>query len=117
MTYDKGRFTMRLGVQHNDAYIYSYNWDGNTAPYNFQDRSGGGLKGPNGDQYLYAHTQVDIQGGYRFNHGIQLIVSGLNLNNEVFGFYQGSPTYPIQREYYRPTVSVGFRWTPLRESN
>jgi TonB-dependent receptor len=118
MTYDKGRFTMRLGVQHNDAYIYSYNWDGNTDPFNFQDGSGGGLHGPNGDVYLYAHTQVDIQGGYRFPHGVQLIVSGLNLNNEVFGFYQGSPIFPIQREYYRPTISVGFRWTPLvRESN
>jgi hypothetical protein len=40
---------------------------------------------------------------------------GLNLNNEVFGFYNGSPQYMVQREYYRPTVSAGFRWSPLRE--
>jgi hypothetical protein len=41
---------------------------------------------------------------------------GLDLNNEVFGFYQGSSQYMIQREYDRPTVAAGFRWSPLRES-
>jgi hypothetical protein len=48
-------------------------------------------------------------------HGLSLIVSGLNLNNEVFGFYQGSSQYMIQREYYRPTFSVGIHWSPSRE--
>jgi hypothetical protein len=37
----------------------------------------------------------------------------LNLNNEVFGFYLGNERYPIQREYYSRTVSVGLRWTPF----
>ena len=36
------------------------------------------------------------------------MVSGLNLNNEVFGFYQGSSQFPIQREYYKPTYTF---WT------
>jgi hypothetical protein len=35
----------------------------------------------------------------------------LNLNNEVFGFYQGSEQFPIQREYYSRTISAGLRWT------
>ena len=41
----------------------------------------------------------------------------LNLNNEVFGFYNGSQQYPIQREYYGRTVIAGLRWTltPERE--
>jgi hypothetical protein len=38
-------------------------------------------------------------------------VALLNLNDEVFGFYQGSPQYPIQREYYNRTVSIGIRLT------
>jgi hypothetical protein len=46
---------------------------------------------------------------------MSLIVSGLNLNNEVFGFYQGSSQYMIQREYYQPTYSFGLRWSPSRE--
>jgi hypothetical protein len=43
---------------------------------------------------------------------LSVVVSGLNLNNEVFGFYQGSSQYMIQREYYQPTYSAGLRWTP-----
>jgi hypothetical protein len=42
-------------------------------------------------------------------------VQGLNLTDEVFGFYNGSPWYIIQREYYRPTYSFGLRWEPRRE--
>jgi hypothetical protein len=40
---------------------------------------------------------------------------GLNLTNEVFGFYQGSPQYQVQREFYQPTIAAGFRWSPVRE--
>ena len=46
---------------------------------------------------------------------IQFVMYGLNINNEVFGFYNGSPQYMLQREYYRPTIAAGFRWTPLHE--
>jgi hypothetical protein len=73
------------------------------------------LKGPTGDIYLYAHTQFDIQGSYRVGRGLSLVAYGLNLSNEVFGFYQGSGIYPIQREYYHPTVAAGVRWTSSKE--
>ena len=107
MTYDKARFSMRFGVSHNDANIYAYNYQ---ATRNDTDPIIG-LKGPNGDIYLYAHTQFDIQGSYRMYKGLQLVVSGLNLSNEVFGFYQGSPIYPIQREFYKPSIIFGMRWS------
>ena len=113
MTYDKARFSMRFGVSHNDANIYAYN---------YSQQSGVspndpilGLKGPTGDQYLYAHTQYDVQGSYRIGKGFQAVVSGLNLSNEVFGFYLGSPIYPIQREYYHPSVLFGVRWSSAIE--
>ena len=115
-TYDKGRVAIRVGISHNDAYIYSYAYSpSNSGPFDFTDGSGGGIKGPNGDNYLYAHTQVDAQGSYRVSKSLQIVVSGLNLNNEVFGFYNGSPQYPNQREFYHPTYSAGFRWTPFSE--
>jgi hypothetical protein len=41
---------------------------------------------------------------------------GLNLTDDVFGFYNGSPWYITQREYYRPTYSFGLRWEPRREN-
>jgi hypothetical protein len=97
-----------MGLTHNDA---------NIAFYNFTDGAPGGIKGPNGDDYFYPHTQVDAQVSYRVPHAhsVHLIVSMLNLTNEVFGFYQGSERYPIQREYYSRTISAGFRWTPLSD--
>jgi len=103
-TYDKGPISARLGLTHNDRNIFLYN---------FQDGADGGIKGPNGDQYYYPHTQVDAQVSYRLphGHGVHAIVSMLNLNNEVFGFYLGSEQFPIQREYYSRTISVGLRWT------
>jgi TonB-dependent receptor len=101
-TYDRGGLSARLGVTHNDANIYSYN---------FQPGADGGIAGPNGDQYLYAHTQVDAQASFAATRQLQLVLSVLNLNNEVFGFYQGSPQYPVQREFYNRTVSIGIRLT------
>jgi hypothetical protein len=44
-----------------------------------------------------------------------VLASGLNMNNEVFGFYNGSPEYMTQREYYEPTFSFGLRWNPHHE--
>ncbi|NDQ57226.1 MAG: TonB-dependent receptor [Acidipila sp.] len=103
-TYDKGPISARMGLTHNDANIWAYQ---------FLDSSPLGRRGPLGDQYLYPHTQLDAQASYRIprGHGVQAVVSLLNLNNEVFGFYFGSEQYPIQREYYSRTVSLGLRWT------
>jgi hypothetical protein len=41
---------------------------------------------------------------------VTAIAQGLNLNNEVFGFYFGSTPYFSQREYYQPTYTFGLRW-------
>jgi TonB-dependent receptor len=101
-TYDRGGFSARIGLTHNDANIYAYN---------YQQGADGGITGPNGDQYLYAHTQLDAQASYMLRHQVQIVLALLNLNNEVFGFYQGSPQYPIQREFYNRTISIGIRLT------
>jgi len=106
VTYDKRRLSLRLGLTHNDAYIYQYNYTDGTEL---------GPKGPNGDVYTYAHTQLDAQGSFRLKSRLKLIVSLLNLNNEVFGFYQGGPQYPTQREFYGPSFTLGFRWSSSTE--
>lgn len=105
-TYDRGRFSFRLGVSYNQASI-----DG----YSYTDGTPGGINGPLSDIWFYTHVQVDAQSSLRLNHGFTFLVYALNISNEVFGFYQGSPQYMIQREYYQPTVSAGLRWEPLRE--
>jgi hypothetical protein len=57
----------------------------------------------------------DVQGSYRLYKGLRVVAYGPNLSNEVFFFYQGNTAYPIQREFYHPTVSVGLRWTRASE--
>ena len=54
---------------------------------------------------------VKEEASYSIARQLQLVVALLNLNNEVFGLYQGSPQYPIQREFYNRTVSIGIRLT------
>jgi len=99
-TYDRGRISARVGLSYNQANIAGY---------------GNGPIGPFGDNYFYSHLQFDAQGSVRLTSGFQFIMYGLNINNEVFGFYNGSPQYMLQREYYRPTIAAGFRWSPLHE--
>jgi TonB-dependent receptor len=105
-TYDRGRLSVRAGFSYNQANIFSYQ---------YQDGLAGGLHGPNSDNYLYSHLEIDIQGSFRLPHGLSFVMYGLNLNNEVFGFYNGSTQYFNQREFYKPTVAAGFRWSPIHE--
>jgi TonB-dependent receptor len=111
-TFDRGRLSIRVGMSYNAASIYSYQYqdgsDGSTA-------TPGGIHGPNSDNYLYPHFQLDAQGSFRLKYGFTLVAYGLNLTNEVFGFYNGQPQYLTQREYYGPTFALGMRWSPLHE--
>jgi TonB-dependent receptor len=106
-TYDTKKFSMRVGMTYDDKMIYQYNWSDGADPT--------GIHGPSGDVYLYAHYQFDTQASYHLPMGFSVYAYGLNLNNEVFGFYQGSPHYMIQREYYHPTFAGGLRWNLIHE--
>jgi TonB-dependent receptor len=115
-TYDTRKFSMRVGMTYNDAMIYAYQYQnlalnsaGVLAPTNPATQPLG-AKGPGGDNYLYAHYQLDAQASYKVTRSLQAYAYGLNLNNEVFGFYNGSPQYVVQREYYKPTYAGGLRY-------
>jgi hypothetical protein len=112
-TYDTNRFSMRVGMTYNGKSLFSYNWISPvSAPGAGADPSNLGPKGPSGDVWTLAHMQVDAQATYRLWRGFSFLVSGLNLNNEVFGYYTGSDQFVNQREYYKPTYTGGIRWTP-----
>jgi TonB-dependent receptor len=109
-SYSTKRALVTVGISHNSANIYAYQYQStgaNAVPF--------GVTGPNGDNYFYSHTQVDAQGTYYIAKGFSVLASGQNMNNEVFGFYNGSPKYVTQREYYKPTFSFGLRWNPHHE--
>jgi hypothetical protein len=42
-------------------------------------------------------------------------VPSLPAGSQVFGFYNGSTIWPVQREYYKPTIGAGVRWNPSLE--
>ncbi|MGO9936971.1 MAG: TonB-dependent receptor [Terracidiphilus sp.] len=112
-SYELGRYSANLGISYNGANDNAYQYV-NNYPDATQD-SPGPPNGPFGDNYFYPHLQVDAQAGIRIYRGLQLQFDGLNLNNEVFGFYNGSPQYMTQREYYKPTYSASLRWTSGHE--
>jgi outer membrane receptor protein involved in Fe transport len=114
-TYDRGPMSLRLGISRNGPSIFAYqyqNLNSDGTPMAPGDLTAGGVTGPGGDNYLYAHLQVDAQAVIRVASGFSVVVYGLNLTNEVFGFYNGSPQYVVQREFYKPTFAAGVRWVP-----
>ncbi len=109
-TYDTKRISARIGLAYDQASLFSYNYVSPTYVAG-ADASGLGPAGPSGDIWTLTHFQVDAQVSYRFYKGLRAVVSGLNLNNEVFGYYQGSTPFVNQREYYKPTYTGGLRYT------
>jgi TonB-dependent receptor len=129
-TFDTKRFSMRVGMTFDDKMIYAYQYENlayatdangnpilnpNGTQQTVPNPQVGGTAGPLADNYLYAHYQFDTQASYKVRWGFEVYAYGLNLNNEVFGFYNGSPQYVVQREYYHPTYAGGIRWTSHRE--
>jgi TonB-dependent receptor len=97
LMYDLGPISARGAWAYQGANIVSY---------------GDGLADGLGDTYFYAHSQIDASLLYTVSPRVQLQIQGLNLNNAVFGFFQGSPShdYAIQREYYGRTLYMGAKY-------
>ena len=122
-SYATKRALISVGVSHNGANIFAYQFQNSGAVFEANPGNvscvGNIASGstayntpssPCGDNYFYSHTQVDAQATYLLGKGFTLLASGENMNNEVFGFFNGSPKYMVQREYYKPTYSFGLSW-------
>ena len=96
-TYDLRRVSARVAYQYQGASIYSY---------------GDGSATPGGDTYLYAHGQLDASLALGVTASTQIQIQGLDLNNAVFGFFNGTPgaKYSIQREVYGRSLLVGVKY-------
>lgn len=104
-TYDRGRISLRGGVNFNSRNLYSYaNVDPSCTAITCA------ANGPAGDNYVYNHTQIDMQGSVRLYKGLNFIAYGQNLNNAPFGYYNGDPRYMVQREYYKQTIAFGLKY-------
>lgn len=98
LTYDLGAISARAAWAYQGANIASY---------------GDGTATAAGDNYFYAHSQIDASVIYNFTPRVQLQLQGLDLNNAVFGFFNGTPqhAYAIQREYYGRTIYLGAKYS------
>ncbi len=97
LTYDVPRFSVRAAWQYQGASIVSY---------------GDGTRTANGDNYFYPHSQIDASAIINLSRDVQLQIQGLNLNNAVFGFFNGAPgsEFSVQREYYGRSFIVGAKY-------
>ena len=89
------RVSGRVTFAWQAANIYQYGVDGTSNP-------------ASGDNYNYAHFQIDFGLSWQVMNNTAISVQGWNLNNAVFGFFNGTTANPYntQREYYGPTFSV-----------
>src|SRR5580700_11061480 len=76
-SYDRGRFSARLGATYNSASIYQYQWEqcttADATKSTCEDPGYLGPKGPVGDNYLYAHLQVDAQASFRVQRTLTVL--------------------------------------------
>jgi TonB-dependent receptor len=108
-TYDRGRVSVRVGMSYAGASIYQYEYQSANDPNHL------GAIGPTGDVYTLPHFQLDAQATVKLSHGLSVVAYGLNLTNEVFGYYTGSPFFVNQREWYQATYAGGIRYNLNRE--
>jgi len=115
-SYDTKRLSVRVGLAYDGHSRFSYGYvDPSYLPTpaagtESTDPNNLGPNGPNGDVYTLSHFQLDTQFSYRFYKGLTAVASGLNLTNEVFGYYTGSTNFVNQREFYHPTYTGGLKY-------
>ena len=97
LVYDARRISARAAWQYQGESIYSY---------------GDGSPTPSGDNWLFPHSQIDASVTVNITSDISLQLQGLNLNNAVFGFYNGTRTekFANQREYYGRAIIAGLKY-------
>jgi len=98
LLYDYRPITARITGQYTSASIYGYGSDGTSNP-------------TSGDNWNYAHFQLDAAASWTVFRNDAITLQALNLTNAVFGFFNGTTrtSWNVQREYYGTTVFVGYR--------
>jgi hypothetical protein len=97
LTYDSRRVSGRAAWQYQGESITSY---------------GDGTPTPNGDNWFLPHAQLDASLTVELRSDVSLQLMGLNLNNAVFGFYNGNSQaqFSGQREYYGRSLIMSVKY-------
>jgi TonB-dependent receptor len=92
LSYEKYGFTGRLSFNYHDDYLYEVGDD------------------PIEDVYIDKHFQIDLSLSQRIASQWRLFAEIINLNNEPWRLYIGTPDRPVQEEYYSWWGTFGIKW-------
>jgi TonB-dependent receptor len=88
---ERGRFSGRVSVNHNSGYLFEIGEE------------------PEEDLFIDKHLQFDLGASFRLTNSLSLNLQLLNLTDEPYRVYQGSPNRPIQEEYYGSWGTLGLK--------
>ncbi|MEM7587788.1 MAG: TonB-dependent receptor [Acidobacteriota bacterium] len=66
--------------------------------------------GPESDIWIDEHFQIDFSASQRITDQLRLFVELINLDDEPFRVYEGTPDRPRQEEYYSWWGTIGLKW-------
>lgn len=89
--WEKGKTKLRLASQFESSVLFGVG--GSRATDVFQD----------------SRTTLDFNGSYEVTDRVQVFCNAKNLTNAPLRFYEGTPSRPIQREYYDVTLESGVK--------
>jgi TonB-dependent receptor len=92
----------------------SYEWAGfsGQASLNFRDAYVDGYGEEEAeDEFVGSRHQVDLSASYRLSQQGTVYLELVNLTDQPFLLYQGFEVRELQREYYRPSGTIGVRFT------
>lgn len=92
LAYDKQKFSMRVAVNYNGAYLSEV---GDVSE---------------NDLYVKARLQLDLTASYTINKHFRVFVEGLNLTNQPYETYMGDQTRITQREFYSWWSRAGIKF-------
>ncbi len=92
VSYEKGGFSGRLSLNYHDDYILEIGDD------------------PSEDMFVDEHTQLDFSASQRINDRFRLYLELINLTDEPFRVFEGTPDRPIQEEIYSWWGTIGLKF-------
>ncbi len=97
MSYENKGFSGQISLNYTGEFLDEFAGDGLTA-----DRSN--------DIFVRDRWGLDFSASLQLRSGLGFFVEWVNLLNAPLSLYQGDPSRPIQREYYRSWGWVGVRY-------
>ncbi|WP_445365170.1 TonB-dependent receptor [Microbulbifer sp. ANSA001] len=92
MGYERDAFSMRLSAAYRSERLLEVDLENSTA-----------------DRYEDDHLQLDLSARYRFDNGLQLTFTGVNLTDEPY--YAHNSGFNGQYEEYGPTYALGLSYS------